>query len=76
MSVHHVAIRGDLVTTPTFGEISVLPDHLLIAESAEQGGAILAVVPGYQEADACVELGLDTNVIVRLKVISTHSILT
>lgn len=63
-----VALRGDVVSTPLFGDVAIATDQLLVAEAFENGGKILALVPGDQEASVLVEHGLEPTDVERLKV--------
>ena len=70
MPKDYTAIRGQFGKTPKFGEVEITKDLFLVAETAEQGGKIVAIVPGEQESEACRKFGLRPENVIRLKVIT------
>lgn len=63
-----VALRGDIVSTPSFGNVAIATDHLIVAEGPQQGGRVLTLAPGEQEASVLAEHGMQASDVERLKV--------
>lgn len=59
-------IRGTLAHTPVRGEVELLRDHLVVADT-QANGRIVAVVPGAQEAECLVLHGGRPEDVLRLQ---------
>lgn len=59
--------RGAIVSTPEFGEL-VIDDCVLAASAQAEGGQIVELAPGQQEAHVCQRYGIKCDDVVRLKV--------
>ena len=62
------ACRGSLVQNASFTQPSLLEDRLVVVGCGADGGKILAIAAGSQEAQVCSQHGINLADIVRLQV--------
>ena len=62
------AFRGNIVTTPQFGQVHIAADQVVIVASVEHGGKILSIQDGRNQDELVEKYGVQPEDVVKLKV--------